>query len=204
MTISAPLVLGALACVLLLDACSYSPLCHSYVEQAYEPKPPSLASSAQPRPVRLAVEFRSNGKPAPGGDKGLRDAAASALSATGAQVVTDAAAADELRISVDDQYSVVDSNVQGTMATFSGTIAGKPAEDHYQFALSYADRRGQVYSREYSPVMATSCGEQPDNFGPRHSSTEAFDIIVENTVWSFLADLHAEHHAGDAAVSSSR
>lgn len=143
-------------------------------------------------PVRVDVDFRRNGQPYPLANPTLAREVNQVLRRSHVLwPVADAPAV--LKVVLDNRYDEAQARSSGFMTGFTEGFVGTNVKDEYVFTLTYKDASGQPRSGRYVHAIETVEGNSKavSKARPLDSPSEAFTVVVKQSVLDFLADLQA-------------
>lgn len=182
-------IFAAAVCALL--SCSSGCVSvNSYVQDGYDPAAAHLKLPALAQPVRLQAEFRANGALNPKISQSLARHVEKTLRRYGVSLSADGTSSALLLVAVDDRFDRDQAVKTGIQTGFTFGHEANPVEDRYDIEVSLQNADGSASSRHYQPTMVTSGARLvPASYGPPYTAGQAFAIIIDHTLRSFLAEL---------------
>jgi hypothetical protein len=191
-----------------LMVCSLLALCsagcvsvNSYVENGHNLADfRELHGNGQPQPVRVVVDFKTNGKSRPVLDQRVANIVIQVLSRTNVLMPVSGNPDTILKVVVDDRYDADQARGEGMETGMTFGAAGVLTRDDYHFFISLQGPDGKPRVGSYRHAMITVAGraaKTPPSYGQPLSADAAFDVIVKQSILEFLANVQ---QSGDAPV----
>lgn len=193
--------LKLVACSLIALGCAGCVSVNSYVEDGHNLADfHDLHGNGQPQPVRVVVEFKSNGQRQPKLDPRVYNTVVEVLQHTKVLAPVSGDPGTTLKIVIDDRYDDDQARGEGMETGMTFGVAGVKARDDYHFFMTLQGSTGAPRVGSYRHAMITVGGrasKTPPSYGQPLSADNAFDVIVKQSVLEFLANIQA---AGDEPV----
>lgn len=193
---------------LKLMVCSLLALCsagcvsvNSYVENGHNLADfRELHGKGQPQPVRLVVDFKTNGKRRPELNERVSSIIIQVLARTNVLAVVSGDPGTTLKVAIDDRYDDDQARGEGMEAGMTFGVAGVVTRDDYHFFISLQGSDGKPQVGSYRNAMITVAGrasKTPPSYGQPLTADNAFDVIVKQSLLEFLANVQ---QAGEEPV----
>ncbi|KRE89119.1 hypothetical protein ASG87_06160 [Frateuria sp. Soil773] len=180
----------ALACAASLQACVVTT--RAYVDPQHRPaSQAALLRPAQPIPVKVRAEFRTNGVPTAKATPVLQHEVEQALLAGGVFVpAVDAGAT--LDVTANDTTDLKDAHAKGVHYGLTLGSSGIAVDDDYEFTIVYRSGAGGDHRSIYRHAIHSTIGDISGPAGAQPTTTaQAFRSVVEDVVLDFTRDAQA-------------
>jgi hypothetical protein len=184
----------ALLAAASLSACTIAT--KAYVDPAYhQASSRQLHSLNPPIPLKVAVQFQTNGKPTPTADAELQHQLEQALAASGAFAPSAEAdpSAALINVVVNDSSNLEDAHHRGFHTGFTLGSSGSMIDDDYEFTVTYHRAAEAPFQTVYKHAIHTTFGEINGPAGGTPTTTaDAFHQVVTDVVLNFVRDLQSK------------
>lgn len=181
-------------CLLLALVASGCVSTNAYVENGHDKADfRELKPRKPPTPVKVIAEFRINGEPHPEVNNAVFNVVVRVLQRTAVLQPVSGDPGLTLRVIVDDTVDLDEARRSGLMTGLTEGLTGSITRDEYHFTYTMQSSASEKpQTGLYRHAMITVSGRAvPPSYGQPHSSDEAFDIIVKQSVLEFLYDLQS-------------
>ena len=152
-----------------------------------------VLATRTPRPVVLAVEFQTNGKPRSGVTKSVQERVSRILTATKvfSSITTEVAEnTDELRIVLNNVGDLGDAAGKGAVTGLTLGISGSTVTDGYIMTATFTRIGQPPVEKVYRHALLSTVGNAPGPAGLAPMGIrEAFDQVLQDLVLNLIVDL---------------
>jgi len=163
----------------------------SYVDTSYASFDyDTLAKPTEPRPVRLATEFTTNGKANKAANKYLKKSLVADFEESGQFVVVEDSSAPLLTFAVNNVADTSDAVSKGFVTGLTFGASGSTVTDGYEAEVSLERAAGKI-ERNYKHGMVTTIGNETPPAGATEpmSIVEGLDAIFEDFLARFISEM---------------
>jgi hypothetical protein len=182
------IVAGGLFCALAASGCVTT---DAYVEGGHDKADFSdLRPRNPPTPVLVVADFRVNGESQPNINQTVFNEVVRVLQNSKVLKPVSGDPGLTLTVLVDDSVDLDQARHQGLITGLSEGLIGNSVRDEYRFTYSLQAPDAKPQTGLYRHAMITVTGTAPPpGAGKPHSASDAFAIILQQSVLEFLADL---------------
>lgn len=182
----------SLACMASLSACVTT---RSYVDPQYRlASPDSVQRLAQPIPVKVVTEFRTNGAPTAAATPVLQRQVEQALLAGGVFAPTsDANAVAIIHVTANDMTDLKDAHKKGVHYGLTFGTSGIEVNDDYEFTVTYRNGTRGDYNSVYKHAIHSTIGDVGAPAGVTPTTTaDAFSHVVQDVMLNFTQEAQSK------------
>lgn len=181
---------AALAALLLTTGCILPKV---YIDPQYRAPAPSELAPTTPKPVRLTVLGKTNGKVNNAATKVWRKEFTAALQKSRAFVLSTAPDAPELVIEIDNVGDIGEAMKKGFVTGLTFGIAGSTVTDRYVMTATLSESGATVFSGEYRHALhsVVGMGDAPIQGVSPTPLSEAPGKLAEDLFLNFVRDYHS-------------